>query len=176
MSLRFSSLQRRRGLLFNFTIVLFLAFFAVALVFSTRCNFQTPCTPSDVIDNKWLTLWSLRSPNAKGSFSINDRQGSAVIEDDEEVIGPAYCPVCGPGDALCAKYGYVLPIYITSFELPRSNTIRRSHNLARSIAYEGSAARLRRVMENAAQGRPTRIGVLGVWTWLPTSMLVLISL
>lgn len=111
MSLRFSSLQRRRGLLFNFTIVLFLAFFAIALVFSTRCNFQTPCTPSDVIDNKWLTLWGLRSPNEKGSFSINDRQRSAVIEDDEEVIGPAYCPVCGPGDALCAKYGYVTPLY-----------------------------------------------------------------
>ena len=53
------------------------------------------------------------------------------------------------------------PNYIES---PRSNHSRRSHNIARSIAYEGSAARLRRVMENAAQGRPTRIGVLGVRT------------
>ena len=54
--------------------------------------------------------------------------------------------------------------HITSSESPRHNPIHRSHNIARSIAYEGSAARLRRVMENAAQGRPTRIGVLGVWT------------
>src|SRR5258706_4628732 len=166
MSLRFSSLQRRRGLLFNFTIVLFLACFAVALVFSTRCNFQTPCTPSDVIDNKWLTLWGLISPNEGGSFSINDRQGIAVIK-DEEVIRPPYCPVCGPGDALCAKYGYVIQLYIISSGPPRSNAICRSHNLVRSIAYEGSAARLRRVMENAAQGRPTRIGVLGGRIWPP---------
>jgi len=111
MPLRFSSLQRRRGLLFNFTIVLFLAFFAVFLVFSTRCNFQTPCTPSDVIDDNWLTLWGLRPSNEKVPFSINDRQGSAVIEGDEDVIGPDYCPVCGPGDALCAKYGYVIQQY-----------------------------------------------------------------
>ena len=111
MPLRFSSLQRRRGLLFNFTIVLFLACCAVALVFSSRCNFQTPCTPSDVIDDKWLTLWGLRSSNEKGSFSINDRQGAAVLEGEEDVIGPDYCPVCGPGDALCAKYGYATQLY-----------------------------------------------------------------
>lgn len=168
MALRFSSLYRRRCLLFNLTIVFFLAFFAVALVFSTKCNFQTPCTPSDVIDNKWLTLWGLRSPKEGGPFSINDRQGSAVVEVEEEVIGPSYCPVCGPGDALCAKYGYVIQLYSMTSEPPRPNTICRSHNLVRSIAYEGSAARLRRVMENAAQGRPTRIGVLGVWIWHPT--------
>jgi len=162
MALRFSSLQRRRGLLFNLIVLLFLVFFAVAVLFSTRCKFQTPCTPSDVIDDKWLTLWGLRSPNEKESFSIDDRRGSVVIEDGEDVIGPAYCPVCGPGDALCAKYGYVSS-YVISSQPPRPNPIPRSHNLARSIAYEGSAARLRRVMENAAQGRPTRIGVLGVW-------------
>jgi hypothetical protein len=54
----------------------------------------------------------LRSPNEKASFSIDDRRGSAVIEDEEDdVIGPAYCPVCGPGDALCAKYGYAIQLY-----------------------------------------------------------------
>lgn len=35
------------------------------------------------------------------------------------------------------------------------------HNLQRSVIYSGPAARLLRVMENARQGRPTKIGVLG---------------
>jgi hypothetical protein len=107
MTLRFSSLQRRRGLLFHFAIVLLVAFLAVTAIFSTRCKFKTPCTPSDVMDDGWLNLWGLRPPNEQGLSSIDDRRGSEAIEEEESVVGPAYCPVCGPGDALCAKYGYV---------------------------------------------------------------------
>lgn len=108
MFLRLSSLQRRRGLLFNFAIVVFLAILAVAVVFSTRCNFQTACTASDAIEDKWLSLWGLRSPNENKWSSIDDGQKSAATDDEEDVIGPAYCPVCGPGDVLCEKYGYVI--------------------------------------------------------------------
>lgn len=107
MPLRFPSLQRRR-LLFNFAIVLFLVFFAVAVLVSISCKFQTPCASSGVIDDGWSSLWGLKSPNERGPFSIDDRRENAVIEDEEDVIGPAYCPVCGTGDALCAKYGYVI--------------------------------------------------------------------
>jgi len=108
MSLRFSSLQRRRGLLVNFAIIGFIAFFAVAVIFSTRCTSQASCTHSDVIEDRWLSLWGLRSSNEKEWSSIDDCRGSAAIEDEEDVIGPAYCPVCGLGDALCAKYGCVI--------------------------------------------------------------------
>lgn len=160
MPLRFSSLQRRRGLLFNFVILVFLVVFAVAIIVSTRCQFQTACPPSGAADDKWLSLWGLRSPSEEeGWSSIDDGQKSAARKGEEDVSGPAYCPPCGPGDALCAKYGYV---NLASSECTGFSPVDRSHNLARSIAYEGSAARLRSVMQNAAQGRPTRIGVLGV--------------
>jgi hypothetical protein len=162
MALRFTSLQRRRGLLFNLAVILFLAFFAVAAFFSIGCKFQTPCTPSYVIDDGWLNLLGQRSSSENGSSTLDNHRASAAIEEEDDVVGPAYCPVCGSEDALCAKYGYVI-VHRASSGQARSNPVGRSHNLARSIAYEGSAARLRRVMENAAQGRPTRIGVLGVW-------------
>ncbi|KZV88439.1 hypothetical protein EXIGLDRAFT_772719 [Exidia glandulosa HHB12029] len=53
----------------------------------------------------------------------------------------AFCDTCGPGDALCQQYG--------------------AHNLARSRGYEGSNARLRRVLRDAERGRPIKVAVLG---------------
>jgi hypothetical protein len=173
MPLRVPSLQRRR-LLFNSAMVLFLAFFAVAVIFSTSCKFQTACASSGVIDDGWSSLWGLKSPNESGSFSIDDRRENAVIKDEEDVIGPAYCPVCGM-EMHCVQSMGMSSTYLALSEQPRPNPICRSHNLVRSIAYEGSAARLRRVIGNASQGRPTRIGVLGVRLWPSTYVLVLIS-
>lgn len=106
MSLRFSSLQRRR-ILFNFAIIISLAFFAVVVAFSTRCKFQPACTPSGAIEDNWLSLWGLRSLDEEAWSSIDHGPKGATIENEEDAIGPAYCPVCGPGDALCARYGYV---------------------------------------------------------------------
>ncbi|EJD40577.1 hypothetical protein AURDEDRAFT_186962 [Auricularia subglabra TFB-10046 SS5] len=53
----------------------------------------------------------------------------------------AFCDECGPDDELCVQYG--------------------AHNLARSRAYEGSNARLKRVLRDAQRGRPVTIAVLG---------------
>ncbi|KZT37078.1 hypothetical protein SISSUDRAFT_1129916 [Sistotremastrum suecicum HHB10207 ss-3] len=54
---------------------------------------------------------------------------------------PPFCPYCGPSDSLCQKYG--------------------EDNLARSRAYEGANARLRRILRKAHFGSPIKIGVLG---------------
>ncbi|KZT33438.1 hypothetical protein SISSUDRAFT_1054222 [Sistotremastrum suecicum HHB10207 ss-3] len=54
---------------------------------------------------------------------------------------PAYCDYCGPGDLLCKRYGEA--------------------NLARSRAYEGANARLRRVLRKARSGQPIKIGIIG---------------
>ncbi|QRV76772.1 GDSL-like lipase/acylhydrolase family protein [Ceratobasidium sp. AG-Ba] len=55
--------------------------------------------------------------------------------------GPAYCKECGDEDSLCKEYG--------------------RHNLERSRGYEGTNARLKRVLQKAASGKPINIGVLG---------------
>lgn len=43
----------------------------------------------------------------------------------------------------------------------KPSTASRAHNLARSRAYEGSNARLKRVLRNAQHGRPVTIAVIG---------------
>ncbi|QRV91601.1 GDSL-like lipase/acylhydrolase family protein [Ceratobasidium sp. AG-Ba] len=55
--------------------------------------------------------------------------------------GPAYCKECGDEDRLCKEYG--------------------RHNLERSRGYEGTNARLKRILQKAASGKPINIGVLG---------------
>ncbi|KZS87475.1 hypothetical protein SISNIDRAFT_553158 [Sistotremastrum niveocremeum HHB9708] len=59
----------------------------------------------------------------------------------ESSIIPPSCQLCSPDDLLCDKYG--------------------SANLARSRAYEGPNARLRRVLRKAHSGQPIKIGILG---------------
>ncbi|QRW05670.1 capsule structure designer protein [Ceratobasidium sp. AG-Ba] len=54
---------------------------------------------------------------------------------------PGFCEECGPEDKMCETYG--------------------KYNLERSRAYEGPNARLRRVLQKAADGHPINIGVLG---------------
>ncbi|KAG9094352.1 CRISPR-associated endonuclease/helicase Cas3 [Ceratobasidium sp. UAMH 11750] len=57
------------------------------------------------------------------------------------IPGPAYCKECGEDDLLCKEYG--------------------RHNLERSRGFEGTNARLKRVLQKAASGQPINIGVLG---------------
>ncbi|KAJ3798565.1 hypothetical protein GGU11DRAFT_780235 [Lentinula aff. detonsa] len=54
---------------------------------------------------------------------------------------PAYCNYCSPTDEACKRYG--------------------SFNLARSRAYEGSNARLKRVLRKLRSGQKIKIGIVG---------------
>ncbi|KZS87476.1 hypothetical protein SISNIDRAFT_491045 [Sistotremastrum niveocremeum HHB9708] len=54
---------------------------------------------------------------------------------------PESCDFCGPTDTVCKKWG--------------------PDNIARSRAYEGPNARLRRIIRKAISGQPIKIGVLG---------------
>ena len=74
---------------------------------------------------------------------------------------PAFCPVCGEGDPICAKYGLVFlssrcDCLVLTF-LPLSSKF----TIARSVAYGGPSARLLRVLKSAREGKPIKIGVIG---------------
>ncbi|KIJ41191.1 hypothetical protein M422DRAFT_209303 [Sphaerobolus stellatus SS14] len=72
---------------------------------------------------------------------VLEKVSTATATVTSKTPGPSFCVACGPSDELCSKYG--------------------AHNLARSRVYEGSNARFRRVIKNAMEGKPTKIGVIG---------------
>ncbi|KZV88437.1 hypothetical protein EXIGLDRAFT_722676 [Exidia glandulosa HHB12029] len=78
------------------------------------------------------------------SIVLSDDDDDA--EDDQPFIShtptlPAYCDACGPNDELCAKYGEAF--------------------LARSRAFDGAGARVRRIIRKAQAGEHIKIAVLG---------------
>lgn len=59
---------------------------------------------------------------------------------------------------MCQRYGYVR---VFARQQLSDCFIHSSENLARSRGYEGTNARLHRVLQNAERGNPTKIAVLG---------------
>jgi len=103
-------------------------------------------------------------------LSVDNKQESNGGETGEGVgvhtttQPPAFCPECGKGDALCARYGSVL-LFVRNIDLSRLALnpllLSSKYTIARSVAYGGASARLLRVLRNAQEGKPTKIGVLG---------------
>jgi hypothetical protein len=100
-------------------------------------------------------------PNEASKGGVTVSQPVGPVRDQNL---PAFCPECGEGDLLCAKYGLVSPFarYIATWP-PSANTSLplSKFTIARSVAYGGASARLLRVLKNAGEGKSTKIGVLG---------------
>ena len=127
---------------------------------------------------EWLGVSPERTRSGEDQLlSVDNKQESNGVETGEGLgvhtttqpvaqhpALPAFCPECGKGDALCARYGSVL-LSVLNIDLSRLALnpllLSSKYTIARSVAYGGASARLLRVLRNAQQGKPTKIGVLG---------------
>ncbi|KAG8928957.1 CRISPR-associated endonuclease/helicase Cas3 [Tulasnella sp. 418] len=96
-----------------------------------------------------------RSPHQEHDHHLDNKKSEPAPAPATQDRGlhplPPECDYCGPTDTLCKQYG--------------------EHNLARSRAYEGTNARLKRVIAKARRGEPVIISVLGgsVTKGIPTT-------